>query len=383
MNIFYDPPIPTDAGYSHLSSDSTDFICANCAMIKGQKGKRRYIEQESYQTRTITDYESGEIICGTCGMVISDKIQSNGPEWHNFEEGGTIIGISAESNAPRKRPGSTFSLARYDKGLYTVIGERDSDAYGRQLDPLIRHSMHKMRMYDAMSQSAFRDRNRKKAFTELYKLKDKIGLSDAIVEKTAYIYRKAEKRGIIRGRTIPSILAASLYIACREMVAPKTLKEIAKASNIRSKTLSKDYRLLLTELDLKVPNSDLMYYVFKVGNALPTSEKTKRRALELVDIINKKDRNTYTSGKDPMGLAATVLFVASANNGENITQKEIATAAGLTSVTIRCRLKEISKYLESFVTVNNEKQNHIKNIMKPIPSSSTSDSVKLIHPPHL
>jgi transcription initiation factor TFIIB len=207
--------------------------------------------------------------------------------------------------------------------------------------------MHKIRMYDVRTQTAFRDRNRRRAFTELYKLKDKIGLSDAIVEKTAYIYRKAEKRGIIRGRTIPSILAASLYIACREMAVPKTLKEIAKASNIRLKTVSKDYRLLLTELDLKVPNNDLIYYVSKVGNALPMSEKTKRRALELVDLINKKDRHTYTSGKDPMGLAATVLFVASTNNGESMTQREIATAAGLTTVTIRCRLKEISKYLES------------------------------------
>ena len=374
MNIFYDSSIPTGSRDSHLS-DSSDISCTSCATTK------RHERKGKDQLRTITDYESGEIICGICGMVISDRIQSNGPEWRNFGQSGTVS--ESGTSTFRQHAGPSTSLANYDKGLYTVIGERDSDAYGRQLDPLIRHSMHKIRMYDAMSQSAFRDRNRKKAFTELYKLKDKIGLSDAIVEKTAYIYRKAEKRGIIRGRTIPSILAASLYIACREMVAPKTLKEIAKASNIRSKTLSKDYRLLLTELDLKVPNSDLMYYVFKVGNALPTSEKTKRRALELVDIINKKDRNTYTSGKDPMGLAATVLFVASANNGENITQKEIATAAGLTSVTIRCRLKEISKYLESFVTVNNEKQNHIKNIMKPIPSSSTSDSVKLIHPPHL
>jgi transcription initiation factor TFIIB len=166
--------------------------------------------------------------------------------------------------------------------------------------------------------------------------------------KKLLIYRKAEKRGIIRGRTIPSTLAASLYVACREMLAPKTLKEIAKASNIRVKTLSKDYRLLLTELDLKVPNNDLMYYVSKVGNAIPASEKTKRRALELANIIDKKDRNTYTSGKDPMGLAATVIFMASIDNGENMTQRDIATAAGLTTVTIRCRLKEIGKYLESF-----------------------------------
>jgi transcription initiation factor TFIIB len=351
MTSLYKSTTPTDSGYPNLSlntSNSTDFICTNCTTAKGQKGKRRYVEQRPCQTKTITDHESGEVICSNCGMVISDKIQSYGSEWRKFEQVGKIIGNSAESNAPSRHPGSTSSLARYDKGLYTVIGERDSDAFGRQLDPLVRHTMHKIRMYDARTQSTFRDRNRRRAFTELYKLKNKIGLSDAIVEKTAYIYRKAEKRGIIRGRTIPSILAASLYIACREMLAPKTLKEVAKASNIRVKTLSKEYRLLLTELDLKVPNNDLMYYVSKVGNSLSMSEKTKRRAIELIDLINKKDEHTYTSGKDPMGLAATVLFVASANNDENVTQREIATAAGLTTVTIRCRLKEIGKYLESF-----------------------------------
>jgi transcription initiation factor TFIIB len=352
MITSYNSSIPIGSEYSNLSpgiSHSTDFTCTNCTTTKEQKGKRGNVELQPCQTtRTITDYESGEIICNTCGMVISDKIQSTGADWHDFEHGGTIIGSSTESNAPRKRPGSTFSLARYDKGLYTVIGERDNDAYGRQLDPLVRHSIHKIRMYDARTQSAFRDRNRRIAFIDLYKLKNKLALSDAIVEKTAYIYRKAEKRGIIRGRTILSILAASLYIACREMSAPKTLKEIAKTSNIRVKVLSKDYRLLLTELDLKVPNNDLMYYVSKVGNAIPASEKTKRRALELADIINKKDMNTYTCGKDPMGIAATVLFIASASNGENVTQTEIATAAGLTTVTIRCRLKEIGKYLESF-----------------------------------
>jgi len=348
MITLYKSSISEDDKYSNLSSDLTELKCTNCATTKVRKGKRRYVKPQAYQTRTITDHESGEIICSTCGMVISDKIQSNGPEWRNFEQGGTIIENSAESNSPRQRPGSTFSLARHDKGLFTVIGERDKDVYGRHLDPLVRHSMHKIRMYDVRTQLAYRDRNRIRAFSELDKLKDKIGLSDNIVEKTAYIYRKAEKRGIIRGRTIHSILAASLYIACREMVAPKTLKEIAKAGDIRLKTLSKDYRMLLTELDLKVPNNDLMHYVFKVGNALPTSEKTKRQAIELVDLINKKDRHTYTSGKDPMGLAATALFVASANNGENITQRELATAAGLNTVTIRCRLKEISRYLESF-----------------------------------
>jgi transcription initiation factor TFIIB len=339
MNIFYDSSIPTGSRDSHLS-DSSDISCTSCATTK------RHERKGKNQLRTITDYESGEIICGICGMVISDRIQSNGPEWRNFGQSGTVS--ESGTSTFRQHAGPSTSLANYDKGLYTVIGKMNYDVNGRQLDPAVRYSMHKIRIHDAMTQSTFRDRNRRKAFIELDKLKNKLGLSDAIVEKTAYIYRKAEKVGIIRGRTIQSVLAASLYVACRDMLVPKTLKEIAKASDVRLKTLSKDYRLLLTELDLKVPNNDLVHCVFKVGNALQMAEKTKRRAIKLVDLINKKDRSTYSSGKDPMGLAATALFVASANNGENMTQREIASAAGLTAVTIRCRLKEIGKYLESF-----------------------------------
>jgi transcription initiation factor TFIIB len=349
MITFYKSSIPTDGGHSNLLSESTYFTCDNYATTNGQIGKRRNVEPQSYQTRTVTDYESGEIICSTCGMVIFDKIQSNGPELRNYGQSGTIIGSSAESNAPRKRPSSTFSLARYDKGLYTVIGEKDNDAYGRQLDPLVRYSMHKIRMYDVRTQLNKRShRNLKKAFLELDKLRSKLGLSDSVIEKTAYLYRKAQAKGVVTGRTTPTMVAASLYIACREMTVPKTLKEIAKANDLRLKTLSKDYRILITELDLKIPNNDPRHCIFKVGNTIPTSEKTKRRAVELIDIISKKDKNTYTSGKDPMGLAAFALYIACANNDEKMSQREIANAAGMTAVTIRSRLKELRKYLDSF-----------------------------------
>src|SRR5215469_6044533 len=62
-----------------------------------------------------------------------------------------------------------------------------------------------------------RDRSLKQAFFQLDILRDKLGLSDGIVEKTAYIYRKAQSRNLTRGRTVSGILAAAIYIACREM----------------------------------------------------------------------------------------------------------------------------------------------------------------------
>jgi transcription initiation factor TFIIB len=107
-----------------------------------------------------------------------------------------------------------------------------------------------------------RDRSLKQAFFQLDVLRDKLGLSDGIVEKTAYIYRKAQSRNLTRGRTVSGILAAAIYIACREMGAHRTLDDIATARNIKSK----DFRLLHTRLDLKILPTDPMKCIAKVAN---------------------------------------------------------------------------------------------------------------------
>jgi transcription initiation factor TFIIB len=64
-------------------------------------------------------------------------------------------------------------------------------------------------------------------------LKDKLGLSDSIVEKAAYLYRKVEDSGLVKGRTISGMLAACVYVACRQSDTPRTLKDVAAKSNIK------------------------------------------------------------------------------------------------------------------------------------------------------
>jgi transcription initiation factor TFIIB len=53
-------------------------------------------------------------------------------------------------------------------------------------------------------------------------------------------------------------------------------------------------------------------------------------------------------GKGPMGIAATVLYIACLKAGETKTQKELSIAAGVTEVTIRNRYSELKKYLQDF-----------------------------------
>ena len=158
----------------------------------------------------------------------------------------------------------------------------------------------------------------------------------------AYIYRKAQDRGFVRGRSIPAVLAAAVYIAYRDLEVPKTMKDIAGASNIRRKNIARVYRQLILELDYKVPNPDPVKCIAKIANNTNLTEKTKRHAL---DIMEKVSEIEISAGKDPMGLAATVLYISCIKTGENITQKEISSAAGVTEVTLRNRFKDIKNQL--------------------------------------
>jgi transcription initiation factor TFIIB len=285
---------------------------------------------------SITDPESGEVICGNCGMVITDKSQDiTNPERHAY---------TSEQSDQRARTGAPASLSRFDMGLATVIGKPTNDAAGKKLENNMRTNFTRLRTWDNRTQlKTSTNRNLLRAFSELYTLKDKLGLSDNITEKTAYIYRKVEGRGLVKGRTIPGMLAAAVYMACRETGAPRTLKEITSISNTKRKEIARNIRILTVELGTKAPVFDPMKCIVKVANAAQICERTKRHAFKMINELLR--RKTLISGKDPMGLAASILYIACKETGEVKTQKNMANAAGVTEVTIRNRVRDLGKSL--------------------------------------
>jgi len=125
-----------------------------------------------------------------------------------------------------------------------------------------------------------------------------------VVERAAYIYRKALERGLVRGRSISALIAASVYAACRATETPRTLKDVTAASSVKKKDIARCYRLLLRELDIKMPIMDPIKNVSRIASKAGLSEKTKRKAVE---ILKKAIESRSSAGKDPMGLAAASL----------------------------------------------------------------------------
>ena len=276
----------------------------------------------------ITDFETGEMICQSCGKILQENLTDARKEDRSFPQ---------DQHAPT-------SLMMHDMGLSTIIGKFNRDSVGKPLGYEMKQSMKRMRLWDSRSQAkTSSERNLRIALYEMVKLKEKLGLSDTIIDRAAYLYRKAAKAQLVRGRTIKSIVGACVYAACRDMETTRTITDISNNLQEKRKTIAKAYRILFQNLRLAVSVTDPINCIIKFANNLQIPEITKREAIKIFDTLKEKE---LIAGKNPNAVAATVIYMAGIKTNISLSQHEITRISGITSVTVRNRLQDYKKYIE-------------------------------------
>ncbi|MEK6907944.1 MAG: transcription initiation factor TFIIIB, partial [Thermoproteota archaeon] len=216
------------------------------------------------------------------------------------------------------------------------------DFSGNALSSKTKYEFNRLRVWDQRSKSRS-TATLSKAFTLLNGMKTKLGISDNVVEGAAYIYRKIVSAKLTRGRTMASLVSASLYAACRENNLPRTLDDIANAGNIERRILSRDLRTIIKKLGLNLNQYDISSFISKISNNMNLKEKTKRDAF---DILKRCEPEGIIAGKHPVAQAAASLYIACIINGEKISQKKFSKESGVSDVTIRNRVALIRKTLK-------------------------------------
>jgi len=282
----------------------------------------------------ISDDSRGEIVCGVCGLVLNQRIIDSGPEWRAF--------TSEEANK-KVRVGAPTTLTLHDKGLSTMIGWKNKDAFGKTLSPKMKAEVYRLRKWHVRTRTNKSiDRNLAFAMNELDRFSSQLNLSKDLKESAAHIYRKINKN-LIRGRSIEAMLIASIYLSCRLNSIPKTLDDFIEFATVDKKKVARCYRLILNELRLNIQVSSPIFFIPRFCAELKLSGKTQNRAASILKLANKY---RITAGKAPTGLAGAALYVAAIQEGERRTQKEISIAAGVTEATIRNRYKELVNQLK-------------------------------------
>jgi len=180
------------------------------------------------------------------------------------------------------------------------------------------------------------------ALGELIEISKRLSLPDAVADEAARICRAGLERVRVRRVRLALISASSLYAACRVREAPAALRDVAAASGVDRIELARCYRLLVNELELRVPVAGPTECLARVASRAKVSEKVEAEARE---ILSRAEKAGITDGLHPGGLAASALYLASLLEGEWLTESSAALAASVEEATVRNEYRRLRKVL--------------------------------------
>ena len=250
-----------------------------------------------------------ELVCERCGMVSGYAEETpwpSGTRSHRLEYGGmmaTLIDSTARDHAGHiLRGGTARRLLKHHKW---------SQDYRRSL-PV--------------------------AMAQLSMLGNALAMPPGCVEYASYIFQKAVASNFLVGRVVRHCTAAAALLACRKHGLSRTLSDVLGATGLSRRDVYRTYRQLYERFDPDLAVPDPVLYITRVAEAANISEATRRHARS---ILGSMDR-TEIAGKDPMGLAAGVLYLSCVRRGEVVLRREIAEAAGIAETTLSNRYNALA-----------------------------------------
>lgn len=272
----------------------------------------------------VEEEERGELVCSECGLVVEEKRIEQGPEWRAYTQ---------EERDARARTGAPETVLLHEKGLTTDIGR------GREMTPEKKRQFLRLRQrHKETRMRTSQERSLSTGLQELRRMSSRLGLSNVVLELSASIFKKAVDKDLLPGRSIEAMTAAALYLGTRISETPRTLDEISEAATVERTEIGRAERYLRAELEINVPPVSPKSFLPRITSELGLGTDVEIEAGKLIDEASGQG---IVSGRDPMSIAASAIYLAAKRMGKGVTQSDVADIARVSEVTIRNRYKEL------------------------------------------
>ncbi|KAI8913964.1 hypothetical protein PhCBS80983_g03018 [Powellomyces hirtus] len=267
----------------------------------------------------VEDFAAGDYICGNCGLVLGARVIDTRSEWRTFSN-------SDDNTDDPSRVGAAGDplLGGMNHIDSTIISQRDGGSgTARDLNRVHGKATNQKSEKSIMT-----------AFKEIQTMCERIGLSKIASDTAKQIYKKAEDQKVLRGKSPISIIAACIYIGCREQNATRTFKEICALTKVSKKDIGRNYKVLMPLLEKPSKEISLDSYVIRFSSALDVGQDVKRATSE---VLKRAQALGTLAGKSPISIVAGCLYFVSSMSkpGDEKSAKEIAAIAGCTEATLK------------------------------------------------
>ncbi|MHC3382154.1 transcription initiation factor IIB [Haloarcula sp. H-GB5] len=273
------------------------------------------------------DSSGRETHCENCGLVTEEEQIDRRPAWRTYDK------------EEQKRTGAPRTATRHDRGLSTNIGRVDS----ADISPRRRHRLARQRWLHGRAKfDSKRYRNLAHGLGEIRRIASALSETKAVKQQASTLFREAQDKDLLIGRSIEGGAAAAVYAACRcnGLVTMETVADVARCSDSH---IWNCYRTFLVELDLPIPVSLPVDWVARICSDLPfnVAPEIRQRALELAE---QATESAEVNGR-PDGVAAGALYLAGKESDIRLTQATICEPLDVHITTARQWFQEIEEHI--------------------------------------
>ncbi|KAJ3222154.1 transcription initiation factor IIB [Clydaea vesicula] len=267
----------------------------------------------------VEDFAQGDLICGNCGLVLGNRIIDTRSEWRTFSN-------SDDNSGDPSRIGGMSDMILGDSALdNTIIGGGTgvsgelNRAHGKSTNQKVENQV-------------------VQAFKDIQSMGDRVGMSKLVLDSAKQLFKKVEEEKMLRGKSTQAIMAACIYIGCREHNDTRTFKEICNLTNVPKKDLGRIYKQLLPLFESQTKKISIDSYISRFASQLDIHPKVQKHALKL---CNRAIEYGTLAGKSPISLVAACLYFVSCLSDNPTSAKDIAEVSGCTEGTLRNAYKRL------------------------------------------
>lgn len=174
----------------------------------------------------VEEFSSGDMVCGSCGLVLGDRIVDTRSEWRTFSN-------DDQGNDDPSRVGDGPNLLLNGSQLQTTIAFGDGNARSRDL-------------LRAQSKSS-NDKTTKgllAAYKEIGAHCDAVNIPKNVSDTAKHLFKLVDDAKAFKGKSQEAIIAGCIFIACRQCDVPRTFREIYALTKVSKKDIGRTFKAL-------------------------------------------------------------------------------------------------------------------------------------------
>jgi transcription factor IIIB 90 kDa subunit len=277
--------------------------------------------------RAIEQHEaSGASVCTDCGVVVEENVIVSSVEF--------VEGAGGSSSMVGQFVSATSSKA------YTGGGARGGGRYGFSRDS--------------------RETTLANGRRRIQELASRLRLGSHFVDGAHRLFTVAVEKNFVQGRRTTHVVAACLYIACRQEKSQHMLIDFSDALQVNVYTLGTCFLKFRRLLGLKLEIIDPALYVYRFAAHLDLDEKANAVSLTALRLVARMKRDWIVAGRRPAGICAAALLIAARAHGFDKQCADVTRILRVCGMTVTNRVREFERTptallsLDQFQTVDFE-----------------------------